>query len=143
MARSERAAASPDLGPVLHLLGGEADLLGISGSGILGAVNSYVHTSRHFFLLYHSTETWGCTPTLHKEPQQIMLKSCQGLKYVYKFSFLNRWPQEILRLESSPVLEVGWVGLFPLGPLNYAVLSVDRPGVNTVFDAPQSGSPGP
>lgn len=71
MARSERAAASPDLGPALHLLGGEADLLGISGSGILGAVNSYVHTSRHFFLLYHSTETWGCTPPCIRSPSKL------------------------------------------------------------------------
>lgn len=76
-------------------------------------------------------------PGLCEEPQQIMLKSCQGLKYVYKFSFLNRWPQEILQ-QALTCLGTGW-GLSS-GPPKCAAFSVDR-RVNTASNTREGGSP--
>lgn len=53
-----------------------------------------MNSTSPFLFLCRDQDTHG--PSL-KEPQQMMLKSCQGLKYVYKFSLLNRWTQRNLK----------------------------------------------
>lgn len=44
-----------------------------------------------------------------KEPKQIMLKSFQGLRYVYKFSSLNCCPKESYNNKALRCRAGGWV----------------------------------